>query len=427
MIIIEISNIDSSDDRKIIWDIYISIYMINLYYFLPLLIIYFITKNLFSNNKVIKTLIIILSIIYFLSSNFLYHLFKMKKNINYSFFYINFSSITEYLGFISIFISSFLNSYGSVQIILNYIYFPLFRNEYYKLRFQDRSKRLESIKSEINSNYCNNIKLSTDNENVIYNGRYNSTYNINTSFDNNIDKSLFLKKGSKLYNELVQMEDEIELELEIIIEKYKYNPSLFCLIYSNQLQNSKYFNIQYRIFRYINIFLSIYSLYKIFNTIKNLLFSDYSNINLTLREDVLNIVDWILDFIGFIFKSHFSEICHTIIEQYFSLFIVSIVILTNLKSFLSMLQFIYKKSIKIFSKVKVSSPVKYILLSYLCCLFYLTSTLFLISNLPLRYRTEIVKYYGEIDFSLLKLYFDRNYILFCVIFSIIEVVIGYME
>ena len=421
MIISEITNEDSEENN--FWNMSIWIYMNLLYFLIPFQFITYILDNSFKNilyNKIKFYSLIVIYIAYLVITN-LFYFFLKSSNDGISFnFYFSFSNITEYLGFISIIISSILSSYGSVQLIFSFIYFPFFKSRYYENKYNDKIKRLSSITQQLN---INSIEMGEGFKSTNNKENYNNTYFLSSS--DNL-KTGELSRG-RIKNELIYFNDELKIEIKMILEKNKYNDRFFNENYNEDERKHSVLVIKYTILKFFGRVLAFYSLYRILNTAKNLLFSDYNNINLTLREDALNIVDWVVMAIAFIFRLQFTEVYYTVVEQYFSLLIVSIVILTNLRSFLIMLQFIYLKLTKVFKKIKLSKTLQILFLTYLCCLFYITSTLFLISNLPLKYRTEIAKFYGNIDFSLQKLYYDKIYIVFTLIFIVIEIILNLIE
>lgn len=179
-------------------------------------------------------------------------------------------------------------------------------------------------------------------------------------------------------------EDEIDLkeveelktllsELEIVMRALKQKTINFknkCL--------SKYFDISGKL-------LGVYCIYRIVMTSKNYLFQRYSDINVMLREELLNIVDWTLDISFRILKWDVEEIIYTVIEQYFSLFIVGTIIIVNVRSFLNTIRFIYMWVFKK-SNTRINKKVQLLFLSYFVGLFYVTSSIFLIFNLPITYR-----------------------------------------
>ena len=135
-----------------------------------------------------------------------------------------------------------------------------------------------------------------------------------------------------------------------------------------------------------------------------------------LREELLNIIDFSLSIFLKVMNLKFKEFYYTVIEQYFSLMIVGSIIIVNIRSFLNTIWFIYQKIFKDYEKEE-NKHIQMLTLSYFVGLFYICSSIFLIFNLPITYRKEMVKVYGNLDYSLLKYYFDKTFLL-SVMFSL---------
>lgn len=131
--------------------------------------------------------------------------------------------------------------------------------------------------------------------------------------------------------------------------------------------------------------LAFYCIYRIIMTIKNLLFMNYSDINVMLKEEVLNIIDLLINIIFKLLNLDVETIYYTVIEQYFSLLIVGTIIIINIRSFLNTILFIYTKILKKYD-TKNNRDIQMVFLSYFIGLFYVTSSIFLIFNLPITYR-----------------------------------------
>jgi len=131
--------------------------------------------------------------------------------------------------------------------------------------------------------------------------------------------------------------------------------------------------------------LAFYCIYRIIMTIKNLLFLNYSDINVMLREEVLNIIDFFIHIIFNLLNLDVETIYYTVLEQYFSLTIVGLIIIINIRSFLNTILFIYTKTLKKYDS-KTNRKQQMVILAYFVGLFYVTSSIFLIFNLPITYR-----------------------------------------
>jgi hypothetical protein len=181
------------------------------------------------------------------------------------------------------------------------------------------------------------------------------------------------KDIQKEVEELKELYNEMEMQVKLIKEKT-------ILFKNNFISKIKYFSqtISGQI-------LAVYSIYRMIMTIKNLLFQKYSDINVMLKEELVNVVDLCLKITFNILKLDVETIYYTVIEQYFSLLIVGTIIITNIRSFLNTILFIYTKTLKKYG-AKVNKNVQHLFLSYCVALFYVTSSIFLIFNLPITYR-----------------------------------------
>ena len=153
------------------------------------------------------------------------------------------------------------------------------------------------------------------------------------------------------------------------------------ILFKNEIVSRMQYFINTKIYQ----ILALYCIYKIFMTCKNLLFQDYNDINIMLKDRLSNAIDFSLKIILRILNLEVNIINYTIIEQYFSLFILGIIIVTNIRSFLLSILFIYTKIIKKYSSV-MSKNIQLLFLSYFVGLFYVNSSIFMIFNLPITYR-----------------------------------------
>lgn len=137
--------------------------------------------------------------------------------------------------------------------------------------------------------------------------------------------------------------------------------------------------------------LAIYCVYRIIMTLKNFFFSNYQDINLMLREEALSILDRILSFMYKRFAVKVDKIYFILIQQYFSLISVGSIIILNIRSFLNTIWFLYSK---FFKNLEPMKDVQLLLLSYFVGLFYVTTSIFVVFNLPLSYRYNILRFLG---------------------------------
>lgn len=166
---------------------------------------------------------------------------------------------------------------------------------------------------------------------------------------------------------------EMEVQLKLLKEK------------TVNMKNNVISKVSY-IFRLITEqILAIYSVYRILMTVKNLLFQNYGDINVMLREEILNVIDLVISVIFHILKLDVETIYYTVIEQYFSLVLVGSIIIVNMRAFLNTILFIYTKTLKRYGNA-VNKNVQLLFLSYFVGLFYVTSSIFLIFSLPITYR-----------------------------------------
>eukprot|EP00340_Litonotus_pictus_P008674 CAMPEP_0170532700 /NCGR_PEP_ID=MMETSP0209-20121228/74673_1 /TAXON_ID=665100 ORGANISM="Litonotus pictus, Strain P1" /NCGR_SAMPLE_ID=MMETSP0209 /ASSEMBLY_ACC=CAM_ASM_000301 /LENGTH=313 /DNA_ID=CAMNT_0010829205 /DNA_START=599 /DNA_END=1540 /DNA_ORIENTATION=- len=241
---------------------------------------------------------------------------------------------------------------------------------------------------------------------------------IESEINHSIENTNSQTSASHVSTELLYFKNEHEILLEAIIEKNNYNDLLTQDLHSSH--DHTLFPLKYKTLKIFGIVLSVYSIYRILNTLRNLLFSDYNNVNLMLREDMLSIIDWIIRVCSLLFKTDISEIYLTVVEQYFSLLLVGSIIIINMRSFLKSIEFIYFKTLRTFQKSKRLENVYSVFLAYFVALFYITSAFFLISNLPITYRSAIARLFGDVDFSKLKFYYDTVYVVSVIVMGALE-------
>jgi hypothetical protein len=218
----------------------------------------------------------------------------------------------------------------------------------------------------------------------------NSFDSINTN-NNNIKnrKKSFKSTFKGVFNYVIGKDSQKDLEEEIQQLKILYGEMemQMKLISSKTIlfTNRSISRINY-LFTYISgKILAFYSIYRIIMTIKNLVFLNYSDINVMLREEVLNIIDFFITIIFKILNLDVETIYYTVIEQYFSLTIVGLIIIVNIRSFLNTILFIYTITLKKYNS-QIDRNLTMVSLSYFVGLFYVTSSIFLIFNLPITYR-----------------------------------------
>jgi hypothetical protein len=321
-------------------------------------------------------------VIYFLYLIFANWFTGLFKDIEwFLLFYIRPVDIIEFLSIVGILLSAILSGYGSTQCILNYLVYPFLKGkiifilDYFEQQNYKCKMRMEIIQDEISmkENEISNLEMSTDytlatngnNSNIIISS-IKGVFNYITGKNKKRDVKLELEELKVLYSEM-------EMQFKMLKEKT-------VIVGYNFISRLKYFcnNLTGQI-------LAVYSIYRIIMTVKNLLFQNYSDINIMLRDQVLNIIDFTLSIVFHILRLDIETIYYTVIEQYFSLIIVGSIIITNIRAFLNTILFIYTKTLKKYNTI-INKKVQLIFLSYFVGLFYVTSSIFLIFNLPITYR-----------------------------------------
>jgi hypothetical protein len=312
---------------------------------------------------------------------------------------------------ISIFLSAILGGYGSIHCVLNFLFYPCIISKFTLI--------LEKIEDKL-------LKLKNKQiivEEEIYNldNQLNTMEEARTNKSNLMDSIKSVFKSKDVDNHQLRKEfDILNSDLCMQIQILKERP----IIQLTELQSSSS-NILVKMKYIIQIFfgkvLGLYCVYKIIITFKNLLFTDYNGINVMLREELLNIIDFSLSLFLKLMNLKFEEFYYTVIEQYFSLIIVGTIIIVNIRSFLNTIWFIYQKIFKDYEREE-NKHVQMLTLSYFVGLFYICSSIFLIFNLPKTYRKEMVKVYGNLDYSLLKYYYDKTFFLAVVMSTVMEYV-----
>lgn len=272
------------------------------------------------------------------------------------------------------------------------------------------------------SDYSMNFKVFkidkiSANENFIKNEKVENIEYINQMYDNK--NSIF----KLIYNYALYKHKDIEIE-EIITNIPIYISSLKNYItgvifrYIEYIKIHFFNSLNWLTYYFFGKILGYYSIYKVLITLKNYFLSDYSDINLMLKDELVNIIDKILHICFFILKFEYSFL-YTVIEQYFSLFVVGIMAVVNMRSFLNTIHFLYVRAIK-----HIDSNVMFetLIMCYLVGMLYLTSSILMIFSLPKTYRTNILNTFEKMDYSLLRYYCDLIFLLSCIVFFVIEII-----
>ena len=416
LIVCEIANVDNFQFRNMIWILFLWTFIGVMFYIIPYFFLYWTicgendSHAGYLNFKYYfrRVILVLVYLTYLISANKLLFLIKEKEDkMSFLLFYILPSYMMEYLSVIGIVTSAILSGYGCTHCILNCLVYPFFKNSLEK-QHEKFKERLSSISEEIsfkeNELHAINNNENYDKDNSDYidcvnleirNGRHtNSTNNTNNTKNNkntkhNINNNLVYDTMKGVYNYVIgkdnkkDMQDELD-ELKILYSEMEMQVKLLkektILFRDNFISGIVYF---YRVV--IGKILAFYCIYRIVMTIRSLLFANYSDINVMLREELLNMIDFTLNILFTLLKVDVETIYYTVIEQYFSLIIVGQIIIVNIRSFLNTILFIYTKTLKNYN-TKLNKKVQLLFLSYFVGLFYVTSSIFLIFNLPITYR-----------------------------------------
>ena len=438
LIVLEIADIDDFQIRNITWILFLWTFIGIMFYIIP----YYILDTFICGEKRVgifqffrKSLVIFIYLIYLTIAYRFLFLFKddgylASSNINFFLFFVKPVYMMEYLSIVGILASAILSGYGSTHCILNYLVYPCFKNSL-ESQHKKVKERMDIISEEISSkenelwgvddqwtNYdkeyrsevlCvnggteeNQIKYSQNKVKIVVEGTSPHLNTQNGISENKTDYIISSQNSARsshnhpvtetvkgFFNYIIgkdnkkDLNDEIE-ELKILYNEMEMQVKLIkektILFRNNFISSLKYF------FHIITgKILAVYCIYRIIMTIKNLLFQNYSDINVMLREELLNIIDVSLNILFYLLKWDVETIYYTVIEQYFSLLIVGTIIIVNIRSFLNTILFIYTKTLKKYN-TKVNKNVQLLFLSYFVGLFYVTSSIFLIFNLPITYR-----------------------------------------
>jgi hypothetical protein len=424
LIVLEIADIDDFQIRNITWILFLWTFIGIMFYIIPYYILNMIicgTGNRGYLKYIRKFFVFLIFLIYLITANRFLFMFKddgylKNSNINFFLFYIKPVCMMEYLSIIGILASAILSGYGSTHCILNYLVYPCFKNSLetqhkrVKLRMSIISEEISLKENELyglEAESCNDSDEGRNNSNIssqhrkvkliiddgnpddLFEGLNDppSVLNSETPTKSNNHPVSGTVKG--FFNYLIgkdnkkDMNEEID-ELKILYNEMEMQVKLIkektILFRDNFISSIKYF------FHIITgKILAFYCIYRIIMTIKNLLFQNYSDINVMLKEELLNIIDVSLNIVFYLLKWDVETIYYTFIEQYFSLLIVGTIIIVNIRSFLNTILFIYTKTLKKYN-TKVNKNVQLLFLSYFVGLFYVTSSIFLIFNLPITYR-----------------------------------------
>lgn len=384
LIICQIAEIDDFQIRNITWILFLWFFIAIMFYIIPYSFLYLAICGENSTTGVSayfkRLLLIVLYLVYLVSANkFLFFMKKEEDRVSFLLFYIIPRCMMEYLSIVGILLSAILSGYGGTHCILNYLVYPVFCKDSLENSVKKSKEKKEFISEEISMKENELYAINRENEEAINIGNGTSNhhsllgtmkgmYNFVIGRDNKKDIKEEIEELKVLYNDM-------EMQIKLVKEKT-------ILFRNNFVSVARY------IFHTITgKILASYCIYRIVMTVKNLLFQNYSDINVMLREELLNIVDFSLNVVFALLKVDVETIYYTVIEQYFGLLIVGSIIIVNIRSFLNTILFIYTKTIKNYN-TKLNKKVQLLFLSYFVGLFYVTSSIFLIFNLPITYRYD---------------------------------------
>lgn len=323
--------------------------------------------------------------VYFLYLNcvpYLYNYITNQKRTGFEIF-TRANTLLEFLGFLGIVVSSVLSAFGSVQMIFNYIIYPVFGK-----KLIEHFKQLELKMTYLNSKM--HILNGVDSE---------------AATDSESSKPLLKRRPSlkdQLINKSVEAKD-INQSLTFLTgreEKLSLTSSYKRLKGSYTLIKTKFYLIGEKIgARYRENVLPIkdrffltcqlwsakvvawYCSYKVLNTFRHLIFSNYSEINLIIDKKLVSIIDLILkQIVSVIDEQHFEYF-----EQILALIITVSIILTNMRSFLNTVVYLHQTIFDSLTE-KENIRIEMVLMAFFVGLFYITSAIFLVMSLPRTYR-----------------------------------------
>ena len=209
-----------------------------------------------------------------------------------------------------------------------------------------------------------------------------SSYKLIPKSSSGQNSHMLIRPQDMIVSELKFLKNEFDVQIKMLKDK---SIMQFQII----LESIKSYNIFYTLFFTVQFFcgkiLAVYCVYRIVMTIKNLLFTNYNDINVMLREELLNIIDFSLKFALNLLDLELQKVYLTVIEQYFSLLTVGSIIIVNIRSFLNTILFIYTKTMKEYN-TQMDKKTQLVFLTYFVGLFYVCSSIFLIFNVPKTYR-----------------------------------------
>lgn len=430
------------------WKVIAGIYLVVMVYILPLCIIREVCKNVFFNRNYLEKLaIIILCFVYVLISNMLYNFFKgydyslfslgfenqiefiVLISIIFTSLFSGYSSIQCIFNYL---IHPYVLGVNTVDALKHFLSFKTM--ELIVFYHPDLDSFAEHSKKNVvhaNSHTINSnkrrlhwaedmssvshrigkkeiikpeklIPITSAIQKAVCNEEYEEpleNINLQETFINTIPNVLlyiFNRSIKNIYNYMICKGEKSKSLIEVSeIRKFSYlfsksfkdykdrKTKEFIRSFSNLMQKLK--NIfNWILFYFFGKILGFYSLYKVLMTIKNYFLSDYRDINIMLNEEMINIIDKLLNLSYAILRFDHESLVYNILEQYFSLLLVGILLLVNMRSFLNTIHFLYTRAIKKF--YATNTYLETLLMTYFLGMFYATSCFFIIFSLPKTYR-----------------------------------------
>lgn len=495
-ILLEIADIGDKNIRHYFWKIILFIFSIIMFYILP----FFMIKTL--SSRTYKKITYILFTIYLLGSCIIYNQYKKREFLNDALYLlINNEYIEEYIGIISILITSILSGYSNIQCIFNYIIHPYvldvnsidslkdfitFKTTQLIMSLPRMAKKrkpsnfsikrmsnqvenneeslIEEIKKEIFIEveeeeigiiytmrdiayvlYCYIIRIEDDYKYEISNESQESQYEdedmnekmkgkskIRTRKRLKLDlESKKIIKIIEIYNKYLNhkntntnVKENLNINYKKLITKiiisYIEFKKTSMILSIKKLKESILFGINWIIYFLLGKIMAYYSIYRILITIKNLFLSNYSEINLMFKEEVLTIIDKLVGVFFIFLNFDIENLFYSLLEQYFSIIVVGVMLIVNMRGFLNTIHFLYTRAI---NKISINRNFEVLFMSYFIGMFYMSAIIFIIFSLPLTYRISLFNIYSKLDYSLLKYYSDRYFLISVFFFSCIEFIL----
>ena len=356
-------------------------------------------NRLYSHDNINKDLLIFNKFKYKINlSNDVYknEFLKMENNynnINKKTLYKKNYLIIKYKSYNSNNYKLFDNNADSLNLSLNKK--NLNNKDYFKnnkIYFSDNSKDNMS-KKLIKNNFLKNYRIINNNEKLIE--KIVTKYRIK-KFSKKTMLELISYAKISIYNYMIYNNSSINISLVLkelyyfilffvtILSKNAYKKIILIITIMSNLKLKLKLIINWIVFSFFGKIFVLYSIYIILITLKNYFLSNYSDINIMLKDELINIIDKMLSIGFFILRYEHNNLLYNILEQYFSLLIVGIMYIISMRSFLNTIYFLYTRA---FSKIEsLNNQVETLFMSYFIGMFYYQTCIFVVFSLPKTYR-----------------------------------------